>query len=318
MPRLCQFSALLFMGLFTGTRAYAQADISMATHWYNRANYNPAFIARTDYLYLFSNIRDQWTGVDGAPKVFNIQASEYIHQLHSAFGLSLVSDKTGVTRSLNPLITYAYRMSNKGDWSMAMGLSMGMLVRSVDGTMYETVTDNDPSVDYTLERTCSPDANIGVEFQNEHFIFGLSSTHLFSIGSSGGMAMNANHRYGYAIYKNNNLDLLFYKLGLQLVNRNNLTVLEGNITVRFKHPTGLMKGPREPVDLGLTYRTSKQITFLLGLLLTPDLRVGYAYDQCLFSGYCKNGTHEIMVEYRIFCKAASTRLRCGDDLFWYH
>jgi len=46
----------------------------MATNWYNRANYNPASIAREDYIYLFSNIQKQWLGVGAHLTVFNVQA----------------------------------------------------------------------------------------------------------------------------------------------------------------------------------------------------------------------------------------------------
>lgn len=64
---------------------FSQADISMATHWYNRANYNPASIARTNYLYLFTNVRQQWVNVAGAPQVLNLQTSFYNENLKSAF-----------------------------------------------------------------------------------------------------------------------------------------------------------------------------------------------------------------------------------------
>jgi hypothetical protein len=44
---------LILAGLFSGVKALDQADISMETHWYNRAINNPASIARIDYVYLF-------------------------------------------------------------------------------------------------------------------------------------------------------------------------------------------------------------------------------------------------------------------------
>jgi len=304
--------------LTAGLEILAQSDIAMTTHWNNRANYNPAFIARTDYLYLFSNIRNQWTGVEGSPKVFNVQASEYFHNLRSAFGVSMVGDKIGVTRAYNPMLSYAYRIAKDDDFSFSLGLSLGMFYRSVDGSLFEAEIINDPSIHYSKEEIIQPDANVGVEFQSPYFIFGVSSTHLLSIGSAEESFLNANHRYGYAIYKNNDLDFFFYKIGLLVTNRNNLTVAEGNIFVRFKHSTGLLKGPREVIDLGLTYRTSRQLAFMIGVMTSPNLRVGYAYETSFLPGYNRNGTHEIMIEYRIFSKAASTRVRCGDYLFWYH
>ena len=296
----------------------AQADISMATHWYNRANYNPASIARPDYIYLFSNVRNQWLGLNGSPSVFNVQASEYFHDIRSAFGISLVSDRIGVTQSINPMLTYAYRIESDKDWSLSMGLSAGIFARTIDETQFDAETVIDPTLNYTTEKVLKPDANIGVEFQNKNFIFGLSSTHILSIAKDSTAFLNSNHRYGYAIYKNTDSELLNYNFGLQVVNRPNITVLDGNASMRFKSPTGLTTGPREIFDIGLTYRTSRQITALFGINITPDLRVGYAYDQSFSVGLSQNGTHEIMVEYRIPSKAASTCIKCRNQDYWYY
>lgn len=115
----------------------AQADISSSIHWNNRSGYNPAFIARPDYLYLFADTRRQWIGVNGAPVVYNVQASEYIHSLRSAVGLSLVSDKIGATQVLNPMFTYAFRIAKKSNWALSLGLSTGLFIRTINGSLFE-------------------------------------------------------------------------------------------------------------------------------------------------------------------------------------
>jgi type IX secretion system PorP/SprF family membrane protein len=322
MLKLCTYISFALL-LLSGINASAQADISMATHWNNRASYNPAFIARTDYLYLFANTRRQWIGIDGAPVVYNIQASEYINKLHSAFGISLVSDKVGVTRSFNPMLTYAYRIAKKNGWAFSMGLSGGIFDRTIDGSKLDAETATDPSLVYYYNKvkTLQPDVNVGFEFQNKHFIYGVSSTHLLSVGKSDSLYMNTNHRYAYAVYKNNENESFSYSLGTQVVNRYNLTMVEGNFTFRVKHLERVIsrtvKGAQEVLDCGLTFRTSREMTFLCGVMLTPYMRVGYAYDQSLLSKYCRNGTHEIMIEYRIPSKSASTVTRCGGKEFWY-
>jgi type IX secretion system PorP/SprF family membrane protein len=290
---------------------FAQADIVMSTHWYNRAGYNPAFIARPDYLYLFSNYRRQWVGVKGAPVVLNVQASEYIHNLRSAFGVSMMVDNIGASRVLNPMISYAYKIQGKHNRSLSLGLSGGIFQRSVDASGFDPDNPNDPAVQYDQEKNIQPDANVGVEFQSAAFIFGLSSTHLFSIGNSDNSYLNSNHQYGYAIYKNNNSENFFYKLGILVIYRDNITVVEGNAFIRLKHSKGLMKGPREIFDFGISYRSSRQMIFLVGILLTPNLRLGYAYDHSFIKSYYASGTHELMLEYRIFTKAASTKYICG-------
>jgi type IX secretion system PorP/SprF family membrane protein len=302
----------------SGLKAIAQADISMATHWYNRANYNPSSIARTDYMYLFSNIREQWIGVDGAPKVFNVQASQYIHQMRSAFGFSLVGEKVGLTYAYNPMVTYAYRISNSNKWSFSMGLSAGVFARTVNGSLFEAETILDPAISYGTHKTMRPDLNVGFEWQSAHLILSMSSTHLFSINKSDQMFLNNNHRYGSVIYKNSDLTILNYHVGVQVVNRKSMTIVEGNVSLRFKNPTGLVGGPRELFDLGLTYRTSSQMTLLFGLNVSQNLRLGYAYDSSFITGYNMNGTHEIMVEFRIPSKASATLTHCDNVDFWYH
>jgi hypothetical protein len=187
----------------------------------------------------------------------------------------------------------------------------------VNGSLYEAEVINDPSVNYNTEKITRPDANAGIEFQSKWFIIGLSSTHLFSISKQADTYLNSNHRYGYLIYKNNNLESFYYRIGLQVVNRNNLTVYEGNVFVRMKHATGLMKGPREILDFGLTVRSTRQMSFMIGILVTPNLRLGYAYDHSFIKGYSRNGTHEIMLEFRLLNRAASTRFQCGIAKPWY-
>jgi len=313
-----QFRYLIFVSLLImGTKVIAQADISMPTHWYNRANYNPATIARVDYLYLFSDVRQQWAGVKGAPITLNLQASEYFLDLKSAFGFSLVADKTGATQSFNPMLTYAYRINYNRYRFLSLGLSAGVFTRSVNGSLFEAETIVDPSINYNVEWTIRPDVNLGFEYQTPHFIYSISSTHLLSVGKPNSLFLIANHRYVSVIYKTTDPVLFNFNAGLQVVNRQNLVVIEGNACFRFKHQTGLISGPREIFELGLTLRTSRLLTALFGVNITPDLKVGYVYNQSFITGYYPNSTHEIMLEYRIEKKAAFTR-QYHNRVYWYN
>jgi type IX secretion system PorP/SprF family membrane protein len=309
--------------LLPGIRLTAQADITMATHWNNRAYYNPAFITRTDYLYLFTDVRRQWMGIDGSPEVLNVQASQYFQSMRSALGISLVIDKIGVTQSYNPMVAYAFRIAKKDKWTLSMGLSAGLFSRSVNGSLFEPDNLQDPSLLYYNLKSTKPDANVGVEFQNIHFIYGISSTHLFSMGKSDSLIRNANHRYAYAIYKNDEPRQFSYSAGVQIINKYNSTVVEGNVSLRLKHKPRLMegtllRGSQELLDFGLTCRSSRQMTFNLGMMITSYIRIGYAYDQSLFSSYARNQTHEIMLEYRIPARSSSPVVKCGSKEYWYH
>ena len=298
--------------------AFGQADISMTTHWYNRANYNPAFIARTDYLYLFTNVRKQWVGIDGAPTVMNLQASEYIHSMRSAFGVSLISDQIGITNVLNPSVQYAYRIApNSEEWALSLGLSAGLFARTLNGSLLNPMNLNDPALVYDNRTIYRPDSNFGVEFQGRYLCIGLSLTHLFAIGKSDNTFENTSHRYGYVIYKNTNSDYFNFSAGIELVNRLNLTTIEANSMIRFKQPTGLQAGPRELFDVGFSVISSKQAALILGYNITSNFRIGYSYEYDYNLRSNQNGTHEIVLEYRIQTKASSTCNSCMVDPNWY-
>lgn len=279
--------------------AIAQTELGTTSHWYNRANYNPASIARPGFVYLFSNYRNQWTGIDGAPTVYNLLASGYSERYESAFGFSIIQDNLGLTTTLNPVAQYARRLDLNRDLYLSLGLSAGLYTRGVNGAAYEAVVIEDPSIDYTNQRYTSPDASLGFEIEGEFFIAGAASSHLFSLWKSDSEYTIANHRYVYALYKNSKHEAYNFMAGMQVSNRRNLTIVEATSIIRFKRPTGLVKGPTELFDLGLTYRTSSQLTMICGINLGPNMRLGYTYDFNFGTELSKNPSHEILLEYRI-------------------
>jgi type IX secretion system PorP/SprF family membrane protein len=295
--------AAVSTGLWMPRVALPQADPNLGANWHIQSGYNPASIARPGYLYLVSDISRQWLGIDGSPQVFRLQASQYIDRLNTALGFSMTGDAIGATRAYNPMINYAYRVPLQKKRFISMGLSAGLFARSINGTAFESDRDGDPAIDYGNRKLMRPDVNAGVEFQSQHLVISLASTHLLSMVKPDSLLLNNNHRYVSVVYRNEESDLASYYLGMQIVNRQTLFIAEWNACIRFKHPTGLLKGPADLFEVGLTLRSSRQMAFLFGLFITPDLRIGYLYNQSFITGYYPNGGHEVMVEYRVKLKS---------------
>ncbi|WP_340112381.1 PorP/SprF family type IX secretion system membrane protein [Maribellus mangrovi] len=293
--RLLFFAGILLMSI----QSIAQTELGTTSHWYNRANYNPASIARPGYIYFFSNYRKQWTGIDGSPTVYNFQASGFSEKQNSAFGISVIRDEIGLTNAFNPTIQYAYRVGLKEYLDLSFGLAAGVYTRTLNAAAYDPEVVSDPALDYTDQRFTSPDANFGAELEGKNFIAGLSTAHLFALWKPDDEYLITNHQYIYALYKNTDSELYNLTAGIQLSRRNNVTIFEGTGIIRIKMPTGLQKGPRELVDLGLTYRSSNQITLITGLNISRNLRIGYTYDFNFGVELNGNSTHEFILEYRI-------------------
>ncbi|WP_167618964.1 PorP/SprF family type IX secretion system membrane protein [Maribellus sediminis] len=305
---------LFFTGiLIFCVQSKAQTELGTTSHWYNRANYNPASIARPGYIYFFSNYRKQWSGIDGAPTVYNLQASGFSEKQNSAFGISMVRDEIGLTTAINPTFQYAYRVGIKENLDLSLGLAAGFYSRRLNASAYDPEVVDDPALDYTDQRFASPDANFGLELEGKHFIAGLSSSHLFALWNHDDEYLITNHQYVYALYKNTDSELYNLTAGIQLSRRNNVTIFEGSGIIRIKMPTGLQKGPRELLDLGLTYRSTNQLTLLTGLNITRNFRIGYTYDFNFGIELNGNSTHEIVLEYRIPLK-----LTRYTNYIWYN
>ncbi len=306
---------LLFAGLLACSfqPLLAQTESGTASHWYNRANFNPASIARPGFIYFFSNCRKQWTGIDGAPSVYNLNVSGYSDEKQSAVGLSLLRDDIGVTTALNPMLQYAYRIKLGRELDLSLGLALGYYFRTIKGSEYEAVEVDDPAIDYTTQRYSAPDAQLGFEIEGQYFIAGASTTHLVSLWKDDEEYLVSNHRYVYALYKNSEHESYNLSVGMQVSNRANLTVIEGTGIVRFKRPTGLQKGPTELFDLGLSYRSNNQLTLICGLNLSPNIRLGYTYDFNTGAELNVAASHEIVLEYRI-----PLRRYRNTHLLWYY
>ncbi len=289
---------LAFLGFFF-CKAFAQTEIATTSHWYNRGFYNPASIARQGYIYGLADYRRQWVGIDGAPEVYNLQVSGYSDEYNSALGLSVIRDDIGLTTSLNPMLQFAHFVRLRKNLNLSLGISAGMYLRRINSEKFEAETINDPAINYITEKYSAPDANFGIELQSRHFLYGLSTTHLFSVWKPDDAFIVSNHRYIYVMYNTHESELLNFTTGLQVSNRRNLTVVQGTVIFRIKKPTGLVKGPSELFDIGITAYSVKEVTLITGINISENLRVGYTYDFNLGNMYNENSSHEVIIEYRI-------------------
>ena len=285
--------------LLSASPVAGQSDMNMSANWQSRSGINPASIACPGYLYLFTDAGRQWLDVEGAPRTFRVQASRYIDRLNTAFGFSLTGDAIGVTRAWNPMLSYAYRASLQKNRFISMGLSAGIFSRTINGTAFESDIDGDPAIPYETRRFIRPDVSAGIEYQSPRLVVGLASTHLLSIVKHDSLPVSSNHRYLSVVYRNTASDLVSWYLGMQLINRQALLIAEASACIRFRHPTGLLRGPTDLFEAGISVRSSRQMSLMFGLNLTPDLRIGYLFNQSFITGYYPNGSHEVMVEYRV-------------------
>src|ERR1700744_1567171 len=96
------------------------ANVSQAQNYphytmfmFNKLLYNPAYAGNKDLTTVNAYYRDQWTGIDGAPKTFTVSVDgpvgSYMKPFrHVALGLLISNEQLGVVNNTNVMAYYAY------------------------------------------------------------------------------------------------------------------------------------------------------------------------------------------------------------------
>src|ERR1700761_8305347 len=108
---------------------FAQSYPHYTMFMYNKLLYNPAYAGSRDVTSVNAYYRDQWTGIDGAPKDINVSIDAPIGNYMKTFrpvalGLSINNEQLGVTSTTNVMAYYAYRIPLKTS-ILSFGLQAG-------------------------------------------------------------------------------------------------------------------------------------------------------------------------------------------------
>ncbi len=106
--------------------ASAQQEQMYTQFMYNKLAWNPAYAGIFESPTLTAVYRNQFVGLDGAPKTMVLSFNMPYHFENSSFGFNLVQHKIGITRILNlDLIPLSYRIPMRyGSLSGAMQFSI--------------------------------------------------------------------------------------------------------------------------------------------------------------------------------------------------
>ena len=254
--------------------AFAQNDVQFTHFMFNKMGYNPAFAGYDDALSIGAIYREQWLGIDGAPRSIRAQAHTPFAKDRCGIGLSIVSDKIGWANTNTAELSYAYRLP-VGKNRLTFGLSGRLENMGVDWTQAVGVAASDSGLPVGETSLTTPNFGAGVTFSGEHFYVSASIPQFLE---------NSNSKFSEAAN-----DDFEYTRTTYLMAGTEFTL---SPKVDFM-PTALVSyNPNAPVDVdvnlgfmfintfytGLTYRLDDSFDVLLMYQLTPQFRVGGAYD----------------------------------------
>ncbi len=281
---------------------WSQQEPMYTQNNFDRLVFNPAYAGSSGWIVNSFKHRTQFTGIEGAPQtqMFTIHAPWQIKSM--GFGGKIVNDKLGATNQLNVNLISAYHLGI-GEGKLSVGLEFGIFSQSIDFTQLHKVNPNDQAIPNEKQSVMKPDGAFGIQYQSvnrkkrrEYFI-GFSIQHLFGsdlnfTGNDRPLVAELSRHYflsgGYAFD---------YKSGLTLQPCFLLKKVAGAPSQIDLYVNAIYK---EKYTVGIGYRTSDAMTFVLKYHITDAIRVAYSYDLRI-SPIAKysSAAHEIMLRYGI-------------------
>lgn len=289
---------LFILGLLYFTESSAQQDPQYTQYMYNMNVVNPAYSGSRGTLSLGLLGRTQWTSIDGAPKTFTFNAHAPLGR-KVGVGISVIADEIGPAKEQNIYADFSYTLTVSETGKLAFGLKGGVTLLDVnllDIVLPQTNSSGDDLFNENIN-DAFPNFGAGVYYYTGKFYAGFSvpnilkSTHLDKD--------NINTKAAEEVH-------YFLTSGY---------VFDLSSTLKFK-PSLMLKGVTgaplsidvnanfllyDRFELGASYRVDDAVSVLFNFGVTPDFRIGYAYDYTIsdYSNSVTGGSHEIILLYDI-------------------
>ncbi|MDX9715737.1 MAG: type IX secretion system membrane protein PorP/SprF [Dissulfurispiraceae bacterium] len=262
---------IAFLACFSGV---AQQDPHYTQYMYNMNIMNPAYAGSKENLSFGLLYRKQWVEIEDSPTTFTFSGHSPVGK-NVGLGLSAISDEIGPVKEQNVYADFSYTLNLGGEHRLALGIKAGLTFHKVGlfSDIYHTLpNDNDPAF---MEDT-----------SNTYFNFGSG---LFYYTDKYYLAFSVPN-----MLKSKHLDFDGKKFGSE-TQHFFLTggyVFDLSPSVKFK-PFAMWKtafGAPSSVDvstnflfherfeIGATYRLEDSFGGMVNFAITPNLRIGYAYD----------------------------------------
>ncbi len=256
--------------------------------------YNPAIVGSKGISMANIAYRNQWVGFSGAPSLIlgNFNGSVKGMGKHG-YGLTFVSERTGITQSTAAYLNYAYHIKLGEKTKLGLGVQPGFLQYRVRLYDAQLADDNDDVLTGTVYSANAFDFSTGFNLYHEKFFLMGSIHHLLT------------DQVKFTTY-NSNLESHFTGIAGYNIKIKKGPLIQPSVLVKYARPvpvqyTAMLKAEfKDKYWIGLQYRSSDAIGINLGLHFKERFTVMYAYDYTIsnLSNY-QNGSHEIALRIKI-------------------
>lgn len=327
---------LCAMVLVIGCSVYGQQRSHYTQYILNNYILNPALSGIENYTDVKLSVRDQWVGLNGAPRTVyatvhgpigkkdwkttptsyqvpgeNPRGNAYwesytASEPHHGVGMSVVNDKTGNFNRFTANLSYAYHLGLTPRTNLSAGFAAGVTSVSLnaDGKAFFGTNPSDPATGNGAVgelRKIKPDLNVGLWLYSADYFVGLSAQQV--IPQKLAFVDDASFEKTGKLVPH-----IFLTGGYRFLLNDDVNAIP---SVMVKYISGAFKNDyqaevnlklqyRDLLWVGGSYRQFDGYAAMVGLNVGNTFNVGYSYDftKTNLNTYSR-GTHEIMIGFLI-------------------
>jgi len=286
----------LIIIMSSSLKVCAQFDPMFTQYTHNEMFINPAYTGSKDALCITALNRQQWVGLEGRPITTSLSMHAPVFQNNMGLGLSLLSDQIGVSSRKIMYLSYSYKVQTGTNGFLGFGIMGGMHFQENGLATVLTNENNDPNFSNNVYDKTSPNFGFGINYTTDKFFAGISIPRLLDD--------NVSFANGKAISDNNLKPELFHyfmTIG-RVFNINNNLMLKPSLMTKtvanspMEFDISLNSLIKEQLWLGVSYRSSADMSAIVGLQISPSLLISYAYDYPTSTlNKFTAGSHEIVL-----------------------
>lgn len=277
---------------------------------------NPAYAGNHVQLSATSIYRNQWVNFPGAPKTLTATVHSGFRGSRAGVGIIAGRDEIGIHGENSLYLAYSYKipLSQYNNTTLSFGLQGGFNDFKSDYTKLNIRDPNDP-YETVVNRTFTWNFGAGVYLRSDKFYVGLSVPY----------GLN-NKVVDFENLESSAVQRRYYYLTGGLIKQvsPNVKLLPSTLIrvqerAPFSFDLNLVTVFYDVVGLGVSYRNggdwnafnADAFVALFELQINENFHVGYAYDHTMSAiGSYSNGSHEIMVNYRVKINKIHKGLAC--------
>ncbi len=290
---------ILVVALLSNTVVNAQYDAMFTQYMFNEMYINPAYTGTREAMSVNLTHRQQWVNFPGRPITTSFTLHGPLANDKMGLGISFLNEQIGKLNRNLVYLNYAYRIKTGDKGHLSFGL-MGGIHNQVNKLSELKATESgDVQVSQNTPSIISPNFGAGIYYYTNKFYAGISIPRMvddsYMFDQSGELVKSAKlsaNKFHYYFTVGNvfeiNDDLKIKPQAMVKMVQN--APLQYDVNVNF-----LIKNK---IWAGASYRSSSDISVLLGVQITPQLLVNYSYDYGLtkIQKYSQ-GSHEITIGY---------------------